>query len=265
MMRNLHRLVVWVSKAGNLSLLVLPILKVTLHLVCAHVVLPVFFIVSEIVLHFHFYLTSFFSLFFHNVVKEVLFVLMQALRFLVFLSFLARNLWGIIWLMVHQDAWVLALVLARWRRRWASLVESIPFFLSFVFVAFYLLFLFILFGLSLSSLDWQLFPSVIRHFGQQLQKLGYKDTPVALIIDNCDVHISLETIEEADRANIVLISLVKDTTAETQPLDRIVFGPFKIELEKAKENYIYQNGWILCLRFFFCIAASSLLFPCIFS
>ena len=83
---------------------------------------------------------------------------------------------------------------------------------------------------------------MIRHFGQQLQKLGYKDTPVALIIDNCDVHISLETIEEADRANIVLISLVKDTTAETQPLDRIVFGPFKIELEKAKENYIYQNG-----------------------
>jgi len=65
--------------------------------------------------------------------------------------------------------------------------------------------------------------------------LGYQDKNVILILDTCSsVHLALEDIEMAAKYNIHLVALIKNSTAETQPLDKVHFGPWKRDLEIEK-------------------------------
>jgi hypothetical protein len=52
----------------------------------------------------------------------------------------------------------------------------------------------------------------------------------------------LEDIEMAAKYNIHLVALIKNSTAETQPLDKVHFGPWKRDLEIEKNALIYKNG-----------------------
>ena len=68
------------------------------------------------------------------------------------------------------------------------------------------------------------------------------DEWVALSIDNCDVHLVLEAVEEADKAKILLVTLIKDYTGDSQPLDHVIFGPFQRLLKKKKTDFMYRDG-----------------------
>lgn len=82
----------------------------------------------------------------------------------------------------------------------------------------------------------------MEDLGKYLQSLNYGDDNFILIIDNSRVHLALEDIETALKYRIHLVSLIKNTTGETQPLDKVIFGPFKRELEVQKELVIYKDG-----------------------
>lgn len=84
---------------------------------------------------------------------------------------------------------------------------------------------------------------MLKRFGEYLQSLpAYCGLNVILIIDNSRVHLGLEDIETALKYNIHLVSLIKNTTSETQPLDKVMFGPFKRQLEQEKNKLIYKDG-----------------------
>jgi len=77
--------------------------------------------------------------------------------------------------------------------------------------------------------------------GVTLHEKGYTEN-VIVFIDSSTTHIGLADIEAAMKHRIHLVSLVKNTTGDTQPLDKVMFGPWKRQLEIEKRDFIYKNG-----------------------
>lgn len=68
-----------------------------------------------------------------------------------------------------------------------------------------------------------------------------KENPVLLILDNHCSHVSLQAIEVCRNSGIHLLTLPPHTSHKLQPLDRCVFGPLKIYLNKAMDDWMRSN------------------------
>ena len=66
-----------------------------------------------------------------------------------------------------------------------------------------------------------------------------KETPVLLILDNHESHLSVDGLEFCKENGIVLLTLPPHTSNKLQPLDRSVFGPFKTFVSQA------MNAWLM--------------------
>ena len=64
---------------------------------------------------------------------------------------------------------------------------------------------------------------------------------ILLILDNHESHISLDVIDKAKSAGIVMLTIPPHTSHQLQPLDKSVFGPFKASYCRAMDNWMRSN------------------------
>jgi hypothetical protein len=66
-----------------------------------------------------------------------------------------------------------------------------------------------------------------------------KDGQVLLLLDNCDIHITVPAISKCRTKGVIMLTLPPHTSHKLQPLDRCVFGLFK------KFYYVASNDLML--------------------
>ena len=64
---------------------------------------------------------------------------------------------------------------------------------------------------------------------------------ILLILDNHKSHISLDVIDKAKSAGIVMLTIPPHTSHQLQPLDKSVFGPFKASYCRAMDNWMRSD------------------------
>ena len=72
------------------------------------------------------------------------------------------------------------------------------------------------------------------HFGASVPGGASPNNKNLLILDGHGSHIVVQTIEESNKLNIDLLTLLVHTTHRFHPLDVSVFGPFKCFFFKSK-------------------------------
>ncbi|XP_030839669.1 uncharacterized protein LOC762421 [Strongylocentrotus purpuratus] len=75
--------------------------------------------------------------------------------------------------------------------------------------------------------------------------------PVLLIVDGHGSHISIGTLEYAKENQVELLCLPPHTTHWLQPLDRTVYGPLKVNYDKACAQYMRENPGQIVTRYKF--------------
>ena len=65
--------------------------------------------------------------------------------------------------------------------------------------------------------------------------------PLLLLMDGHSSHYCPSTIKTAAKEKVILFTLPPNTTHLTQPLDRAVFGPFKVQWRQACHRYIVEH------------------------
>ena len=68
------------------------------------------------------------------------------------------------------------------------------------------------------------------------------EKPVLLLMDNHESYVNISIIELAKRSGIILMTFHPHTTHKMQPLDRGVFGPFKMFYNNAMNNWMISPG-----------------------
>ena len=68
-----------------------------------------------------------------------------------------------------------------------------------------------------------------------------KDSPILLILDNHESHITLPTIDYARDNGVVMLTLPPHCSHKLQPLDRTVYGPFKTFYNQACNAFMVNN------------------------
>ena len=81
---------------------------------------------------------------------------------------------------------------------------------------------------------------IIKHFLKHTK--CSKDGPVILILDNCDSHINIETIDLSKQNGVTFLTLPPHCSHKLQPLDRSVYGPFK-----TFYNQVAKLLWLVIL------------------
>ena len=64
---------------------------------------------------------------------------------------------------------------------------------------------------------------------------------ILLILDNHESHISLDVIDKAKSAGIVMLTIPPHTSHQLQSLDKSVFGPFKASYCRTMDNWMRSN------------------------
>lgn len=82
-----------------------------------------------------------------------------------------------------------------------------------------------------------------------------KENKVLIILDNHESHVTIQAINKARENGIVMLTIPPHTSHKLQPLDRGVFGPFKVYYNKACQNWtlshpakpitIYEVGYLV--------------------
>lgn len=80
------------------------------------------------------------------------------------------------------------------------------------------------------------FLSFLKHFIQHARPSS--ETPILLLLDNHQSHISIDAIHLCKENNITLLSFPPHCSHELQPLDKTVFGPFKTFINQAADNWM---------------------------
>lgn len=68
-----------------------------------------------------------------------------------------------------------------------------------------------------------------------------KEDRVILIVDNHETHLSIEALEKASAAGIVIVTFPPHTSHKLQPLDISVYGPLKTYYNQAVEAWLYNH------------------------
>ena len=95
-----------------------------------------------------------------------------------------------------------------------------------------------IYGLSSKGwIDQDLFDQWFDHF------LCYAPSarPLLLMLDGHSSHYCPNTIHRASENEVILLALPPNTTHLTQPLDKGIYGPLKVEWRKLCHEYIVQN------------------------
>ena len=95
-----------------------------------------------------------------------------------------------------------------------------------------------IYGLSSKGwIDQDLFDQWFDHF------LCYTPStrPLLLLMDGHSAHYCPSVIHRASENEVVLMALPPNTTHLTQPLDKGIYGPLKVEWRKVCYDYIVQN------------------------
>lgn len=69
-----------------------------------------------------------------------------------------------------------------------------------------------------------------------------REDRVLLIIDNHETHLSIEAIERASAAGIIMVTFPPHTSHKLQPLDISVYGPLKTYYNQAVEAWLYNHN-----------------------
>ena len=67
------------------------------------------------------------------------------------------------------------------------------------------------------------------------------DDKILLLLDNHQSHINLEVIDYAKKNGVVILSFPPHCSHKLQPLDRIVYGPFKRYYNNACNSWMQEN------------------------
>lgn len=68
------------------------------------------------------------------------------------------------------------------------------------------------------------------------------EEPHLLILDNHETHISINCVQKAKDAGVVLLTIPPHTSHKLQPLDRTVYGPFKLYYNHAMNEWMSTPG-----------------------
>lgn len=68
-----------------------------------------------------------------------------------------------------------------------------------------------------------------------------KESPVLLVLDNHNDHITPQCFQICKDNGIVLITLSSHTSHQLQPLDRTVFGPFKTFFNQSSDEFLVNH------------------------
>ncbi|XP_065668064.1 uncharacterized protein LOC136088301 [Hydra vulgaris] len=82
------------------------------------------------------------------------------------------------------------------------------------------------------------FLTYLNHFIRHVKPT--KESPVLLLLDNHQSHLSVQLITLCKDNGIVLLSFPPHCTHKLQPLDRPVFGPFKKCVANAQDSWMKQ-------------------------
>ena len=112
-----------------------------------------------------------------------------------------------------------------------------------------------IYGLSPKGwIDQDLFDQWFDHF------LCYtpSNRPLILLIDGHSSHYCPRTIHYASEKQVILFALPPNTTHITQPLDKGVYGPLKVEWRKVCHEYIISNpGKVVTMHSFSSLFAKA--------
>lgn len=89
-----------------------------------------------------------------------------------------------------------------------------------------------------------LFSKWISHFVKSVEPLGgvSPDRRHLLIFDGHVSHVSIDTVQEARRQGIDLITLPSHTSHAMQPLDVSLFKPFKVAFKAYRDYWTYKSA-----------------------
>ena len=68
-----------------------------------------------------------------------------------------------------------------------------------------------------------------------------KETPLILLCDNHESHISIDVLDYASANGIHMLSFPPHCSHKLQPLDRTVYGPFKKYYNSACDNWMFNR------------------------
>lgn len=68
------------------------------------------------------------------------------------------------------------------------------------------------------------------------------ESPVLLLLDNHESHISLNVVNYAKTNNVVLLTFPPHTSHRLQPLDVALYGPFKTYFKSAQNEWMLSNA-----------------------
>ena len=68
-----------------------------------------------------------------------------------------------------------------------------------------------------------------------------KETPLILLCDNHESHISIDVLDYASANGIHMLSFPPHCSHKLQPLDRTVYGPFKKYYDSACDNWMFNH------------------------
>lgn len=91
-----------------------------------------------------------------------------------------------------------------------------------------------------------IFVAFLKHFVQHVKPT--KQSPVLLLLDNHETHLSIEGLNYAKNNGVVMLSFPPHCSHKLQPLDRSVFGPLKTFFNAACDGWMKSNpGKTICI------------------
>jgi hypothetical protein len=85
----------------------------------------------------------------------------------------------------------------------------------------------------------RLFMEFLDHFIEHAKPS--KEEPVLLFLDNHERHINVPVIKKAHDTGIIMITFPRHTSHKLRPLDRTVFGSFKLHFNRAVNDWMSSN------------------------
>jgi hypothetical protein len=68
-----------------------------------------------------------------------------------------------------------------------------------------------------------------------------KEEPVLMFLDNHESHVNVPVIKKARDTGLIMVTFPPHTSHKLQPLDRTVFGSFKLHYNRAVSDWTSSN------------------------
>lgn len=95
------------------------------------------------------------------------------------------------------------------------------------------------FGTKSGWMTTAIFVKLLEHIKNHTH--SSPESPILLLLDNHETHVSVDAINYARGNGIVLLSFPPHCTHRMQPLDKAVYGPFKQRCKVSFNDYLLSN------------------------